>query len=183
MGAAPQVPCSQPAQGYIFRRNKRSRQRVFVAIMARIIPQLNRQGRMNCERLERLAALLEGHRDREAPRFDLQSWGASKSRRGGFLCLREDSCNAAACAVGLACSSSVFANDGLSYEADANGAITPIFGDFQGWTAVKAFFDLDQSQAARLFAAHSYELTEGEAAPRAVATRIRQTIAPQVQVF
>jgi hypothetical protein len=68
-------------------------------------------------------------------------------------------------------------------EADANGAITPIFGDFQGWSAVKAFFDLDQSQAARLFAAHSYELTEGEAAPRAVATRIRQTIAPQVQVF
>ena len=48
---------------------------------------------------------------------------------------------------------------------------------------MKAFFDLDQSQGARLFAAHSYELTEGEAAARAVATRIRQTIAPQVQVI
>ena len=85
--------------------------------------------------------------------------------------------------MGLACSSGIFANDGLSHEMAANGAITPIFRDFEGWTAVKAFFDLDQSQAARLFAAYSYELTEGAAAAQAVATRIRQTIAPQVQAF
>jgi len=136
---------------------------------------------MNRERLEGLAVLLEGYSERETPRFDLQGWGASKDQRGGFLWLREDACNTAACAVGLACSSGVFAQDGLSHETDAKGAITPKFRGFEGWTAVKAFFDLDQSQAATLFAAHSYELTEGEAAARAVAARIRQTIAPQVE--
>lgn len=136
---------------------------------------------MNRERLERLAALLESYRDRNVPRFDLQSWGASKSQRRGFLWLREDSCNTAACAVGLACSSGVFAKDGLSHVTDANGAITPVFRDFEGWTAVKAFFDLDQSQAAKLFAAHCYEITDGEAAARAVAARIRETIALKVQ--
>jgi len=138
---------------------------------------------MNRERLERLAVLLEGYRERETPRFDLQSWGAAKDQRGGFLWLRKDACNTAACAVGLACGSGVFARDGLSHETDANGAITPMYRDLEGWAAVKAFFELDQSQAARLFAAHSYELTEGEAAARAVATRIRQTVAAPVQVI
>lgn len=135
---------------------------------------------MNRERLERLAALLEGYRDRETPRFDLQSWGTSKNQRGGLFWLRKDSCGTAACAVGLACHSGAFTQDGLSHETDANGAITPMFRDFEGWTAVKAFFGLDQSQATSLFAAHSYELTDGEAAAQAVATRIRQTIASQV---
>jgi hypothetical protein len=138
---------------------------------------------MHRERLERLAALLEDYRDRELPRFDLQSWGASKSRRVGRFWLREATCNTAACAVGLACSSGVFSKDGLSCETDANGAITPIFGDLEGWTAVKAFFDLDQTQAARLFAPHSYDLTEGEAAAQAVATRIQQTIAGQIRAI
>jgi hypothetical protein len=138
---------------------------------------------MNRERLERLAALLETYRDRNAPRFDLQSWGASKSSARGFLRLRADSCGTAACAVGLACSSGVFAKDGLSHVTDANGAITPIYRDFEGWTAVKAFFNLDQPQAAQLFAAHCYEITEGEAAAQAVATRIRETISLQVQAL
>ena len=43
---------------------------------------------------------------------------------------------------------------------------------------MRFFFDLDQVQAARLFAEHSYEVTEGEAAAQAVAARIRQMIAP-----
>jgi hypothetical protein len=149
--------------------------------MARISPQLNREGMMHRERLERLATLLEDYRDRDLPRFDLQGWGASTSQRRRRLWLREDTCNTAACAVGLACSSGIFAEDGLCCEADANGAITPIFGDLEGWTAVKRFFDLDQHQASELFAAHSYELSEGEAAAQAVAMRIRQTIAPQIQ--
>jgi hypothetical protein len=131
---------------------------------------------MNHERLKRLAALLETYRNRKAPRFDLQSWGASKSQARGFLWLQEDSCSTAACAVGLACSSGVFAKDGLSHVTDASGAITPLYRDFEGWTAVKAFFDLNQAQAAQLFAAHCYEITEGEAAAQAVATRIHETI-------
>jgi hypothetical protein len=151
--------------------------------MARIIQQLDRQRRMNRERLERLAALLETYRIRKAPRFDLQSWGASKSQTRGFLWLGEASCSTVACAVGLACSSGIFAKDGLSHVTDANGVITPIFRDFEGWTAVKAFFNLDQSQAAQLFAAHCYEITEGEAAAQAVATRIRETISLQVQAI
>ena len=56
----------------------------------------------------------------------------------------ERSCNTAACAVGLACD----------------------IRDLEGWSAVKTFFDLVQVQAVRLFAEHSYEVTEGEATAR-----------------
>jgi hypothetical protein len=140
-------------------------------------PQPNGQPRMNRERLTQLAILLDGYRDSHTPRFDLQSWGESETQRGGFLWLRQHTCNTAACAVGLACGSGVFAEDGLSYDEDANGGLTPIFGGIEGWSAVKSFFDLDQTQAVRLFAEHSYDVTEGEAAAQAVAARIRQMTA------
>jgi hypothetical protein len=134
---------------------------------------------MNRERLKRLAVLLEGYRDNGVTRFDLQNWGKFESQRAGFLWLHQRSCNTAACAVGLACDSGIFAEDGLSYELDkTNMELTPLFRDLEGWTAVKSFFDLDQVQAVKLFAQHSYELTEGEAAARAVAARIRKMIAP-----
>lgn len=134
---------------------------------------------MNRERLKRLAVLLEGYRDDNAPRFDLQNWGEAENRRIGFLWLGQRSCNTAACAVGLACDSGIFAEDGLWYELDQdNNRLNPIFRDLQGWGAVKSFFDLDQAQAVMLFAEHSYEITHGEAAARAVAARIRQMIVP-----
>ena len=134
---------------------------------------------MNRERLTRLAVLLEGYRDSDVIRFDLQNWGKFESRRAGFLWLQQRSCNTAACAVGLACGSGIFAEDGLSYEVDKiNMELTPLFRDLEGWSAVKSFFDLDQVQAVKLFAEHSYELTECEAAARAVAARIRKMIAP-----
>jgi hypothetical protein len=134
---------------------------------------------VNCERLERLAGLLERYRDCDAPRFDLQSWGKTETRRRGFLWSRQYVCNTKACAVGLACGSGIFAKDGLSYVTDkTTREITPIFHDHEGWSAVKAFFDLDQGQAVTLFAEHSYELTEGEEAAHAVAIRIRQMVAP-----
>jgi hypothetical protein len=134
---------------------------------------------MNRERLKRLAVLLEGYRDSDVTRFNLQNWGKFESQRAGFLWLYQRSCNTAACAVGLACGSGIFAEDGLSYELDkTNMELTPLFRDLEGWTAVKSFFDLDQVQAVKLFAQHSYELTEGEAAARAVAARIRNMIAP-----
>ncbi|MBR0696605.1 hypothetical protein [Bradyrhizobium lablabi] len=134
---------------------------------------------MNCERLKRLAVLLEGYRDSDETRFDLQIWGKFKSQRAGFLWLNQRPCNTAACAVGFACSSGIFAEDGLSYELDkTNMELTPLFRDLEGWGAVKSFFDLDQVQAVRLFAEHSYESTEGEAGARAVAERIRKMIAP-----
>jgi hypothetical protein len=133
---------------------------------------------MNRERLRRLAMLLDTYRDTGMPRFDLQSWGISKSRRGGFLWLRQHTCGTAACAVGLACGSGVFAGEGLTYSSDSNGGLTPMFGELEGWIAVKSFFDLEQDQAVRLFAEHSYAVTQGEAAAQAVAARIRETIAP-----
>jgi hypothetical protein len=55
--------------------------------------------------------------------------------------------------------------------------LTPLFRDLEGWSAVKSFFDLDEVQAVKLFAEHSHELTECEAAARAVAARIRKMIA------
>jgi hypothetical protein len=120
---------------------------------------------------------LEGYRDRDAPRFNLQNWGKSENKRRGFLWLGQRSCNTAACAVGLACDPGVFENDGLSYDVNNDCGIIPIFRDLEGWSAVKSFFDLDQIQAVRLFAEHSYEVTDGEAAAQAVAARIRQMIA------
>ena len=134
---------------------------------------------MNCESLKRLAVLLEGCRDSDVTRFDLQNWGKFEGRRAGFLWLQQRSCNTAACAVGLACGSGIFAEDGLSYKVDEiDMELTPLFRDLEGWSAVKAFFDLDQVQAVELFAGHSYEMTEGEVAARAVAARIRKMIAP-----
>ena len=134
---------------------------------------------MNRERLKRLVVFLEGYRESDVTRFDLQNWGKFESRRAGFLWLDQRSCNTAACAVGLACGSGIFAEDGLSYEVDKiNMELTPLFRDLEGWSAVKSFFDLDQVQAVKLFAEHSYELAEGEAAARAVAARIRKMIAP-----
>ena len=132
---------------------------------------------MNRERLKRLAMLLDDYRDKNMPRFDLQSWGTSETQRGGFLLLRQHTCGTAACAVGLACGSGVFSVEGLTYSSDKNGGLTPIFGELEGWNAVKSFFDVDQDQAVRLFAEHSYAVTEGEAAAQAVAARIRQMIA------
>lgn len=79
--------------------------------------------------------------------------------------------------MGLACDPGVFENDGLSYDVNNDCGIIPIFRDLEGWSAVKSFFDLDQIQAVRLFAEHSYEVTDGEAAAQAVAARIRQMIA------
>lgn len=134
-------------------------------------------GRMNHERLERLAVILDEYRDNGAPRFDLQSWGATKTQRGGLLWLRQHTCGTAACAVGLACGSGIFKDEGLTYNSDEKGGLTPIFGELEGWSAAKSFFDLDQEQAVRLFAEHSYDVTEGEAAAKAVATRIREMIA------
>ncbi|MCF2524807.1 hypothetical protein [Bradyrhizobium sp. G127] len=134
---------------------------------------------MNRERLERLAVLLEGYRGNDAPRFNLQNWGKAENRRAGFLWLGQRPCNTAACAVGLACDSGIFAEDGLSYEVDKEtNTLNPAFRDLQGWSAVKSFFDLGQVQATTLFAEHSYEITEGEIAAKAVAARIRQMTAP-----
>jgi hypothetical protein len=133
---------------------------------------------MDRERLTRLAVLLEDYRDGNSPRLDLEGWGKVKIKRGGFLWLGERSCNTAACAIGLACGSGIFAEDGLSFEVGKkNGELTPTFRGLEGWSAVKSFFDLDQAQAVRLFAEHSYDVTEGEASAKAVVTRIRQLIA------
>src|SRR5437868_5895234 len=129
---------------------------------------------MNRERLERMATLLEGYRNVNAPRFDLQNWGGSRTQRRGFLLLRW---HKTACAVGLACGSGVFAEDGLSYDEGEDGGLTPMFGGVEGWNAVKSFFDLNQAQAVGLFAEHSYAVTEGEAAAQSVAKRICQMIA------
>jgi hypothetical protein len=67
----------------------------------------------------------------------------------------------------------------LSYELDKTKMeLTPLFRNLEGWSAVKSFFDLDQAQAVRLFAEHSYESTEGGTGARAVAARIRKMVAP-----
>ena len=135
---------------------------------------------MDNERLARLAGLLDDYADglvNIGREFDLQDWGhEGETYRGGFLWLKKIECGSAACAVGLACLSGVFRNEGLEAERYADGGIVPVFGPLQEWDAVRAFFGLNQEQSYYLFLGTSYPVSTGVVAARAVATRIRSML-------
>lgn len=64
------------------------------------------------------------------------------------------SCGTAACAVGHACTMPEFQAKGLRiepYEGLRTGHGVPWFGRVGGWSAVRAFFDLDFSECYDLF--------------------------------
>lgn len=128
-------------------------------------------------RLERQAQLLDRYLDNPGPlAFDLYHWNEIKSKRGGFLWLKVNHCQTAACAVGLACLSGEFATEGLSFFTDPDGTITPTFMEKKNWEAIESFFGLSPDQAERLFKSTSYEIIHGPEAAFAVAARIRSLI-------
>jgi len=132
---------------------------------------------VNVQRLEKLALALDAYQASPgAADFDLENWTSVKKRRGGFLWLREVECGTAACAVGLACLSGIFADEGLSHYRLDDGGIVPIFGDTENWQAVQAFFGLTRKQSHRLFDSDKYEISKGPIAAAAVARRIRATV-------
>lgn len=135
------------------------------------------------ERLLKLADLLEADAaNPKGVKFDLQSWAERPNAQRFPRQIKRLDCNTQACAVGLACLSGVFAEEGLHWKpmcGDNN--INPMFEDRDGYSAVVAFFALTPDEAMDLFDAHKYRNSGlpsiGAAAERLVATRIRELVA------
>jgi hypothetical protein len=118
---------------------------------------------MHKERLTQMVAMLrslppEGlpAQGQERVEFDLGSWN----------------CGTSACAVGHACLSPVFTEQGLAYDRITGD---PLFEGRVAWPAVERFFDLSPDRAERLFADWRYE-NGVDTTPEQVATRIEEFI-------
>lgn len=148
---------------------------------------------MNKERLLKLADLLEADAaNPEGIKFDLSFWGADAQYSGADWDTKEAlqgqgvglkpgraipvNCGTAACAVGLAAISGVFADEGLGYKLTCNGELSPMFDENESWDAVYDFFGLTEEQATSLFSDASYTVKRGAEAELAVATRIRRFV-------
>lgn len=136
---------------------------------------------MNIERLEIMATILDEVEANtwqrtvpfhsaiqlvtdDAPvRFDMESWGTLDSAT------EDNVCGFSACAVGHA-----ILDDRLSElrSVDHPLALIPAYEGAVCWEAVKAYFDLTEDQAERVFDSHSYINSDGVRAIQ-VATRIR----------
>ena len=133
---------------------------------------------MDKTRLLKLADLLEADAaNPKGVKFDLSEWGTSQTKRAKI------GCGTTACAVGLACISGAFKEDGLGFDIDKTDPavyeICPRFAGSYGFYAIEGFFDIDDLTARRLFSMHSYEQKEqkGQEGERAVAKRIREFVA------
>ncbi len=131
-------------------------------------------------RLERLANLLETDLDRDGgPKFDLSDWGeVERVKHGGFFGIGRETvlCHTTACAVGLACISGEFQEDGLRMHIDYD-QIEPIFAEEFGTEAAMKFFGITEKQFIHMFCEASYDgPTRGPKAALAVAARIRKLI-------
>lgn len=133
---------------------------------------------MHRNRLERLAALLEKEAY-GAVGFDLAAWGTFHDTIQGKWWQKKTTvrCYTCACAVGAACLSGEFKEDGLGFTS-SYGDISPTFNGSSEWDAVQDFFGISRKQAHKLFSCSSYDgPTAGPKAAAAVARRIRKLIA------
>lgn len=140
---------------------------------------------MNKRRLLKLADLLEKDaRNKKGVKFDLDQWGETEKARK-FV---KVDCNTQACAIGLACVSGAFKREGLTYDLDNTGRLSPEIPNpnrvdpfatrtLDGWPAVTTFFDINDRDARRLFNPIKGRPTKGAAAERAVAKDIRKFVA------
>lgn len=136
------------------------------------------------ERLARLETLLWAHAALpEGPEFDLRHWSTSKpevlEKRVAFIFKRpaEPECHYAACAVGLACVTKAFADEGLGYEfSPSRKGIVPTFQEFRDYEAVEQFFGLSNHMAVHLFDPSNYLIKQGPIVATVVANRIRALI-------
>ncbi len=135
---------------------------------------------MKKRRLLKLAKLLEKDaKNKKGVKFDLNTWGYSSSKRP------KANCNTTACAIGLACVSGTFKNEGLSYKMSEDGyQIIPIYKDksvgnlITSFPAVAEFFEITFRECDDLFIYSSYtpEEREGANGELAVAKRIREFV-------
>lgn len=126
---------------------------------------------MNKERLLFLAAFLETV---PKEKFDLSDWRSNNNGDGFYSLYVPDEnlingCGTTACAVGWACSLPEFNKQGLYYNSDGDITYTNLsfedewYGSFyEGWRAVRKFFDLDGEAADYLFNVSSYECPREE---------------------
>ena len=106
---------------------------------------------MHKERLEQMVVVL---RSLPPEKFDISDW----------------QCGTSACAVGHACTSPVFKEQGLGLRYDFDG-ITPTYGVHYGWSAVEEFFELGMRDAEHLFYVSEYS-NRALTKPSEVADRI-----------
>jgi len=133
---------------------------------------------MNVDRLQHLSGLLrKDAADPTGVKFDLSSWASTREHNE----TPKMSCGTAACAIGVACLSKEFEDEGFSYEISSYRYpeinITPKFKHSIGWFAVRNFFELDRFECAWLFYDSNYTITTGAEAELEVANRIDQLIA------
>lgn len=135
------------------------------------------------DRLLKLADLLEADAaNDQGMRFDLtyigRKWDDEVEYYRDFAQTDQPTinCGTVGCAVGLACMSGEFADEGLDFKIVA-GEVTPVFGECQGWNdAETKFFGLNRLQSDYLFYPASYPTHQqkGAEGERAVAARIRK---------
>ena len=140
---------------------------------------------LKINRLSRLASLLENYKeDAGLPAISLDSWSETELRRRGFLWWAQEEirCHTTACAVGLACLTETFKEDGLSWFLNGT-TIVPKFGNVDDWKAVQSFFGLSERQAFKLFDGDDYDgPIYGPEAAKAVAAAIRKLIASKTKI-
>ena len=137
---------------------------------------------LKVNRLTRLADLLEGYSERPGvPAFSLDSWSETQLQRRGMLWWAEQvQCHTTACAVGLACLTETFKDDGLTWYLSGT-TIVPKYRAAEEWKAVQSFFGLSKRQAIKLFDGDDYDgPIHGPDAAKAVAAEIRKLIAAPV---
>ncbi len=131
---------------------------------------------MKTGRLLRLASLLDSYQDIEGGiKFDLGCWGGVRTKRTGLF-RREVTCHTTACAVGLACLSGEFTDDGLSWEL-CKKDLLPVYMGAREYPAVQLFFGINDRDAHHLFGWEEYDgAILGKRAAAAVAARIRKFV-------
>lgn len=139
---------------------------------------------LQTSRLLKLADLLEADAaNPQGMRFDIGWWG-TRTDAGPYdiLTAIPVDCGTVGCAIGLACISGVFKEEGFDFNPTAKrrdgNNIIPTYGHLRNFDAVNAFFEMSDDLSKRLFY-HSYypeDLRRGAEAERAVAARIRQAV-------
>ena len=119
---------------------------------------------MHRERLEQMVVMLRGLPPDGAVGFDLEKWH----------------CGTTACAVGHACVTAAFTNQGLGLRGNARGKMMPAFAGEVEWDAVCEFFEIGDGNAEHLFAANRY-ISGGNTAPAEVADRIESFLAEHAE--
>lgn len=141
---------------------------------------------MHIERLLKLASLLDANADNPTGvKFSLHTWGEidqldfEKTPEGNIPL----DCGTTACAIGLACISGAFADDGLTFRLTSKSHgmgnnFSPLYQEHREFAAVREFFGLKFEDAHYLFLDDSYpaDFRKGAVGERAVAKRIRDFV-------